>query len=321
MLVGFLNCVAVLALFVALLFLDGIYRIGSFRAQYGVGVAPWIAPHMRSMLPVQFTPILGFLLITCGMPYLEDDAIPGIVRSGFRAWGRGVLLSVAAVAFLYAVAVFLLSILFMLPATDFEAGWGKALTSFARNPGAFLGISRSFTSTAGSSQAIRRPLPCCSFPARNNAEGELAVKRRASVQALRGRLRAARNLAWTGGVIHGLVGQNGGGKTVLMKCVCGLMRFEEGSIRVDGQRIGRDVETPPDLGVMIETPGFLPRMTGYRNSKILASIRGRIGWEAICQAMRTVGLVRTAASPSASIRWACASGWASRRRSWNSRPS
>lgn len=132
--------------------------------------------------------------------------------------------------------------------------------------------------------------PCCSFPAQNNAEGELAVKRRASVQALRGRLRAARNLAWTGGVIHGLVGQNGGGKTVLMKCVCGLMRFEEGSIRVDGQRIGQDVETPPDLGVMIETPGFLPCMTGYRNPKMLASIRGRIGQEAICQAMRTVGL-------------------------------
>jgi len=47
---------------------------------------------------------------------------------------------------------------------------------------------------------------------------------------------------------------------------------------------------PPHLGAIIETPGFLPNYSGYRNLKFLADIRGRIGKEEICLAMERVGL-------------------------------
>ncbi len=92
------------------------------------------------------------------------------------------------------------------------------------------------------------------------------------------------------GMIHGLVGRNGSGKTVLLKCVAGLLSADAGVIRVDGARIGTDVEMPPRLGAIIEAPGFLPNYSGYRNLKFLADIRGRIGRDEIRDAMERVGL-------------------------------
>ena len=92
------------------------------------------------------------------------------------------------------------------------------------------------------------------------------------------------------GGIHGLVGRNGSGKTVLMKCVAGLTPLTSGRILVRGKQIGRDIEIPPDMGAIIETPGFLPSASGYKNLKLLADIRGRIGKKEICGAMERVGL-------------------------------
>ncbi len=92
------------------------------------------------------------------------------------------------------------------------------------------------------------------------------------------------------GMIHGLVGRNGSGKTVLLKLIAGLMAPDGGVIRVNGKRIGVDIEMPPRLGAIIETPGFLPNYSGYRNLKFLADIRGKIGKEDIYLAMDRGGL-------------------------------
>lgn len=92
------------------------------------------------------------------------------------------------------------------------------------------------------------------------------------------------------GRIHGIIGRNGSGKTVLMKCIAGLACVDSGTISVDGKVIGRDIETPPRLGAIIEVPGFLPNYSGFRNLKFLADIRHRIGDEDIRRAMKRVGL-------------------------------
>lgn len=36
------------------------------------------------------------------------------------------------------------------------------------------------------------------------------------------------SISFEKGQIHGIVGRNGSGKTVLFKCICGLMHPEEG---------------------------------------------------------------------------------------------
>lgn len=75
-----------------------------------------------------------------------------------------------------------------------------------------------------------------------------------------------------GGLIYGLVGVNGSGKTTLMRCICGFTHPTSGTIYVNGDEIGRDVDFPRKTGIIIETPGFLPHYSGLRNLMILAGV-------------------------------------------------
>lgn len=98
------------------------------------------------------------------------------------------------------------------------------------------------------------------------------------------------NLQILPGQICGVVGNNGSGKTVLMKCICGFMRPDKGSVTVNGKRIGVDCDFPEKIGVIIETPGFLPALSGYKNLKILADLRAVIGKREIYGTLERVGL-------------------------------
>ena len=86
------------------------------------------------------------------------------------------------------------------------------------------------------------------------------------------------------------MGRNGSGKTVLFKMICGLLKPTAGTITVNGKRIGKDVDFPESIGVIIETPGFLPFQSGYRNLMELAGINHRISKNEVKQAMENVGL-------------------------------
>lgn len=90
--------------------------------------------------------------------------------------------------------------------------------------------------------------------------------------------------------INGLVGRNGSGKTMLMKCICGFVPVTSGRITVNDKEIGKDIDVPESCGIIIETPGFLPEYSGYRNLKFLADIKGNVKKEAIMDAIRSVGL-------------------------------
>ena len=92
------------------------------------------------------------------------------------------------------------------------------------------------------------------------------------------------------GKIHGLIGRNGSGKTVLLKCICGLMYPTSGSVSVNGKIVGQEVDFPQEAGFIIETPGFLMNASGYRNLCYLASIRNRISRDRIRECMELVGL-------------------------------
>ncbi len=92
------------------------------------------------------------------------------------------------------------------------------------------------------------------------------------------------------GKVHGLIGRNGSGKTMLMKCICGIVPYKIGEIRVNDKVIGKDADIPANVGVIIETPGFLPNYSGFNNLKFLAKINGKIGADEIKRAIESVGL-------------------------------
>lgn len=107
------------------------------------------------------------------------------------------------------------------------------------------------------------------------------------------------------GRITGLSGPNGSGKTMLMRAIVGLIKPTSGSVEVfgrdpwahsmgHGRSSDSDSQTPdnswPYIGLLLEGPAFLDGYTGLRNLELLASIRGRVGKEEICSAIRGMGL-------------------------------
>ena len=92
------------------------------------------------------------------------------------------------------------------------------------------------------------------------------------------------------GSVCGLVGRNGSGKTVLMKCICGFLTPDSGAIRIRGREQTRKHNVSGNMGIIIEFPGFLEQESAYRNLLYLARLRGLIGKSEVKEAIRRVGL-------------------------------
>ncbi|MED9967463.1 MAG: ATP-binding cassette domain-containing protein [Blautia sp.] len=98
------------------------------------------------------------------------------------------------------------------------------------------------------------------------------------------------SVAFEQGKIHGLIGRNGAGKTMLLKSICGLTRVTIGEIWVNGCLLGNETDIPDSVGAIIEIPGFLPNLSGFANLKYLAGLKKRIGEKRIKECMEMVGL-------------------------------
>ena len=97
------------------------------------------------------------------------------------------------------------------------------------------------------------------------------------------------NLTVPRGDICGILGENGSGKSVLLKMICGFALPDGGEIFVGGEKIEKG-KFPRDLGVVLDSTGFLPGETGLGNLLLLAAIRGKVGRAEVAETMRLVGL-------------------------------
>ena len=102
------------------------------------------------------------------------------------------------------------------------------------------------------------------------------------------------NINFESGKIHGIVGRNGSGKTMLIKCICGFVKPTKGSVIFNNKIIGKQIDFPEDVGIIIETPGFVPYYSGYRNLKVLSDINKKIKKEEILSVLKLVGLEKSA---------------------------
>ena len=93
-----------------------------------------------------------------------------------------------------------------------------------------------------------------------------------------------------GGMIHGIIGRNGSGKTVLMKMILGILQPTTGTVIVGDKRIGKDVDFPESAGAIIETIEFIPYMSAYQNLADIAAMRGNLSKAQIREVLEMVGL-------------------------------
>lgn len=98
------------------------------------------------------------------------------------------------------------------------------------------------------------------------------------------------NLQMEKGKIYGIVGKNGSGKTMLLRCMAGLVKPTSGEIWYEGKKLYRDIEVPPETSIIIENMGLYPEFSGFQNLKFLAGIRKKITEEEIREAIERVGL-------------------------------
>ena len=89
------------------------------------------------------------------------------------------------------------------------------------------------------------------------------------------------------GQIYGITGENGSGKTMLMRVIAGLVNPSSGQLMFDGKN---RVDADPNIGIMIENASLYLELSGRENLRLLASIRKRATNEEIDQAIRRVGL-------------------------------
>jgi len=98
------------------------------------------------------------------------------------------------------------------------------------------------------------------------------------------------NVSFQSGNIYGIRGQNGSGKTMLLRAISGLIKLSSGRITIDGKVLHEDIDYPQSIGVMIENPQFWKHYTGYQVLKTLAAIKKIISEQEIKMAIERVGL-------------------------------
>ena len=89
--------------------------------------------------------------------------------------------------------------------------------------------------------------------------------------------------------VHGFLGPNGSGKTTTIRCLLGLVRPTQGSIRVLGQDVSELHRVIDRVGALVETPKFFPNFSGRKNLKMLAHVAG-ISDARVDEVLSTVGL-------------------------------
>lgn len=98
------------------------------------------------------------------------------------------------------------------------------------------------------------------------------------------------NITMESGNVYGLCGYNGCGKTMLMRLISGLILPTEGKVSYDGKVLGKQLDFPPSIGILIENPAFLESRSGFDNLMLLASIKGKVDKEKVISSIKRVGL-------------------------------
>lgn len=100
------------------------------------------------------------------------------------------------------------------------------------------------------------------------------------------------NVSYTfkSGFVYGLYGQNGSGKTMLLRAISGLINLDSGSIFIDGEKLHDKIEFPPETGIVIENMELLPECSAKRNLQMLAKIKNSADEKDIIFSLERVGL-------------------------------
>lgn len=91
----------------------------------------------------------------------------------------------------------------------------------------------------------------------------------------KGGKKAVKDLSLTieDGDIYGFIGHNGAGKTTTIKCVVGILDFEEGEILVNGHSIKKEpLECKKELAYIPDNPDLFDQLTGIQYLNFISDV-------------------------------------------------
>lgn len=121
----------IVILLLAMVLYDGINRVNVFAKENDVGIAPYLFPHMTSMDVLQIILLACYMAIISDIPYINKNSYPLLLRSGKRAWILNVFVVVQSMAFIYVLALFIISVVYILPSVTLTGDWGIALKTLS----------------------------------------------------------------------------------------------------------------------------------------------------------------------------------------------
>ncbi|WP_405853648.1 CocE/NonD family hydrolase [Streptomyces sp. NBC_00090] len=155
--------------------------------------------------------------------------------------------------------------------------WGLPLIGLAVAAGLLLTARRRTTAPAPDPELASVPLQITGL-SKKYAGGDRYSVRDLSFRVERGQ-------------VLGLLGPNGAGKTTTLRMLMGLIRPDEGEIRVFGQAIRPGAPVLSRVGAFVEGAGFLPHLSGRENLELYWKATGRPAEDAhVDEALRIANL-------------------------------
>ena len=102
------------------------------------------------------------------------------------------------------------------------------------------------------------------------------------------------NITIKKGEIYGLIGQNGAGKSTMLRLVTGLAFPSSGAIELFGNDNSNNLtDAQKRMGAIIENPALFANMGAYENLEVQRLLKGIPGKDCIKKTLELVGLTNT----------------------------
>ncbi len=98
------------------------------------------------------------------------------------------------------------------------------------------------------------------------------------------------NLELEKGKIYAFVGENGSGKSMLLRALSGMMKIDCGEVIYNNKVIHKDIVSLPSVGIVMENIGLYPNLSSFKNLSVLSKINKTIGKKEIMESIKRVGL-------------------------------
>lgn len=122
--------------------------ITNFCLNSGYNITPYVFPYVMSQPITVVLIMLAVVLLFCDAPFIGEEQIYVIVRSGRIQWLFGSIIYIALASVAFFMLVVLFTILILLPTLELSTQWGKVIGTFAQTSLASqYGISIPFSQT------------------------------------------------------------------------------------------------------------------------------------------------------------------------------